>query len=70
MTSPLAPAYDATSLGALLPGVAASLGPAVSMPAVTLPPAERVCVVLIDGLGDQLLSENALDAPFLVSLHR
>jgi predicted AlkP superfamily pyrophosphatase or phosphodiesterase len=68
MTSPLAPAYDVTALGALLPGVAASLGRATPLPSIALAPAERVCVVLIDGLGDQLLSDNASDAPFLASL--
>jgi hypothetical protein len=70
MTSPLAPVYDASALGALLPGVAASLGVATSLPSVALPPAERVCVVLIDGLGDRLLTDNASDAPFLASLQR
>lgn len=68
MTSPFAPVYDASALGALLPGVAASLGVVTSLPSVALPPAERVCVVLIDGLGNQSLSDNASDAPFLASL--
>lgn len=68
MTIPLAPAYDASSLGALLPGVAASLGVATTLPSVAFAPAERVCVVLIDGLGNQLLADNASDAPFLASL--
>ena len=64
----LAPRYDDTALGALLPGVSASLGHDLGMPAVSLPPADRVCVVLIDGLGHRQLTERARSAPFLRSL--
>ncbi|MBM9467761.1 alkaline phosphatase family protein [Nakamurella leprariae] len=60
------PRYDDASLGALLPGVAAALGapladpvdPAAGLPAVDLPPAERYCVVLVDGMGWTLLAET------------
>lgn len=68
MTGPLAPPYDAGSLGAVLPGVAAALGRPTALPAVQVPEADRVCVVLIDGLGYRLLRENASDAPFLTGL--
>jgi hypothetical protein len=64
----LTPRYDETALGALLPGVAASLGHDLGEPAVGLPPAERVCVVLLDGLGHRLLLERSRSAPFLGSL--
>jgi predicted AlkP superfamily pyrophosphatase or phosphodiesterase len=69
MTGPSAPRYDAGHLAAVLPGVAAAVGSPTALPAVDLPSASRVCVVLIDGLGSRLLDENASDAPFLASLH-
>lgn len=64
----LTPRYDETALGALLPGVAAALGHDLGLPAVSLPAAERACVVLLDGLGHRLLLERARYAPFLSSL--
>jgi hypothetical protein len=64
----LVPRYDDTVLGALLPGVAASLGHDLGRPAVALPAAERVCVVIIDGLGHRMLLERPRAAPFLSSL--
>lgn len=67
---PVIPAYDDGALGALLPGAAAALGVPTGLPALPLPPAERVCVVLLDGLGAELLAEAAADgdAPFLAEL--
>lgn len=67
MDGPVIPAYGAGSLGAVLPGVAAALGVDLGLPAVPLPRAERACVVLIDGLGAELLAEACADghAPFL-----
>ncbi len=65
---PVVPVYDDTSLQALLPGVAAALGFGLGRPAVALPPAARCCVVLIDGLGRQLLEEASATAPFLAGL--
>ncbi len=50
------------------PGIAAALGWPTSLPAVELPSAERVCIVLVDGLGHQLLAENAAEAPYLAGL--
>jgi predicted AlkP superfamily pyrophosphatase or phosphodiesterase len=44
------------------------MGSDTALPAVPLPVAERVCVVLIDGLGQELLTEAAGSAPFLASL--
>ncbi len=67
-TEPVIPAYDQTSLLALLPGVAAAMGVDLGLPAVALPPARRCCVVLVDGLGRQLLEEHATHAPFLAGL--
>ncbi len=67
-SAPVVPAYDETSLGAVLPGAARALGVAVDGPAVTVPNATSVCVVVIDGLGRLLLDEAARNAPFLTSL--
>jgi hypothetical protein len=55
-------------LGALLPGAAAALGVPIDLPAIDLPSTTAVCIVVIDGLGAQLLAESADIAPFLASL--
>ena len=55
---PVVPRYDGTSLGAVLPGAARALGVATDLPAVDLPPASRVCVVIVDGLGGNSSSRN------------
>ena len=68
MTPPDAPEYGPQSLAAVLPGIAAALGRPTSLPAVELPSADRICVVIVDGLGRQLLADNAADAPFLAGL--
>src|ERR1700712_2551084 len=68
MTPPAAPDYGPQTLGALLPGIAAALGRPPPLPAVELASASRGCIVLVDGLGHQLLAANATDAPFLASL--
>ena len=65
---PIVPRYDHTSLGAVLPGVAKVLGVKTGHPAVPLPDAPRVCVVIVDGLGQRLLEDDAQCAPFLSSL--
>lgn len=77
MTGPLAPSAPADwwgdTLAGVLPAVAGSLGvPAYAgegMPAsVHLPPAKRAVVVLVDGLGFDLLTARAGHAPFLRTL--
>ena len=68
VSAPMVPLYDEASLGAVMPGVAAALGILTGRPAIELPAAPRVCVVLIDGLGHQLLEQEARQAPFLGSL--
>lgn len=69
------PARDGRSLGSVLPAAAASLGVldpqgrnAAAQAVLGLPAAERVCVVLVDGLGFENLSERSGHAPFLRSL--
>ena len=66
--APVFPRYDTAWLGAVLPGAAQALGVTVEVPALTLPTARSVCVVIVDGLGRMLLEETADRAPFLTSL--
>lgn len=56
------------SLADVLPAVSAALGAAVRDPAVALPEARSVIVVLVDGLGEQLLARRSGHAPFLRNL--
>ncbi|WP_241562635.1 alkaline phosphatase family protein [Streptomyces hoynatensis] len=63
-----APRYGSASLADLLPAAAAGLGvPGVTSP-LSLPPADRVCVFLVDGLGWEALRAHPAEAPFLTSL--
>lgn len=74
----VAPTYDTASLAAVLPAVAGALGhdlttatgltAAGSRAALGLPEAERVVVVLVDGLGIRNLAERGGHAPFLRGL--
>lgn len=66
----LAPDYRAGSLGGVLPGAAGALGIELGLPAVALPAADRVCVLLVDGLGERQLAESARHAPVLSGLQR
>jgi hypothetical protein len=58
------------SLSDLLPSAAAVLGVPGFSDTIGLPSARRVCVLLIDGLGWNLLNRFAEHAPFLMSLAR
>ncbi len=58
---------DSATVGAVLPSVASSLGVGHAG-AVTLPPARRAVVVLVDGLGSAQLSRRSGHAPYLRSL--
>jgi hypothetical protein len=56
-------------LGEVLPSVAAALGVPVRGPAtLALPPARSAVVVLVDGLGEELLAARGGHAPFLRSI--
>lgn len=73
----LVPDRTGRSLASVLPAAAAALGVvddagrnAAAQAALGLPSAERVCVVLVDGLGFDNLSERSGHAPFLRSLLR
>lgn len=69
--SALPPVGDGPSLADVLPAVAASLGvpPGAGTPSprLALAPARRAVVVLVDGLGHDLLVRRAGHAPFLRS---
>ena len=63
-----APRYVGGWLGSVLPGVASLFGVDTGRAGLAFPAAERVCVVLVDGLGQRQLEQAAADAPFLTSL--
>lgn len=70
-TAPVVPVYGVDTLGAVLPGAAAALGVSTGQPALPFPESRAVCVVLVDGLGAELLAEAGAsggDAPFLTAL--
>ncbi|MGH1562782.1 alkaline phosphatase family protein [Mumia sp. DW29H23] len=60
--------YDGRALTSVLPSVAAAMGVPSWTDALGLPTAERYVVVLVDGLGYDLLVENADAAPYLAGL--
>ena len=63
------PAYQSTTLGELMPSIGAHLGvPGCTQDAYGLPQSARYVVVLIDGLGWNLLRRALMAAPFLASL--
>jgi hypothetical protein len=65
---PLAPAYGHRSVAEVLTSAAASLGVEGFANTLGLPAASRVCVVLADGLGRNLLKQKAAHTPFLRSV--
>jgi hypothetical protein len=63
------PAYESDSLGDLMPSIGAHLGvPGCREDVLGLPPADRYVVVLVDGLGWNLLRRSVRDVPYLASL--
>lgn len=65
---PPAPAYGRRSIAEVLTSAAASLGVEGFTNALGLPAASRVCVVLADGLGRNLLKQKSAHTPFLRSV--
>lgn len=65
----LLPAYGSTTLGGLMPSAAAALGLHGYADRLQLLPGggtvQRVCTVLVDGMGASLLAERGGHAPFL-----
>lgn len=64
-TEPTIPKYHESSLDALATSVLASLGVPGEPNPLQLAPAERACLLLIDGLGWELLRAHPAAAPFL-----
>lgn len=67
-TLPLPPAYGRQSIAEVLGSAAASLGVAGYSNTLSFPDASRICVVLADGLGRNLLKKKAAHTPFLRSV--
>ncbi|MGW7517066.1 alkaline phosphatase family protein [Streptomyces sp. NPDC054796] len=66
-TAPV-PRYGAGSLADLLPAVTAGQGVPGMTAGLSLAPADRVCVFLVDGMGWEILRQHPDEAPFLTSL--
>lgn len=65
---PPVPRYASRSLGQVLPSLLGSLGLAGFANHLAIAPARRACLLVVDGLGSELLSRNAAAAPFLNSI--
>src|ERR1700735_1114966 len=65
---PTVPRYGESSLADLATSVLASLGVAGEANPLELQSAERVCLLVVDGLGWELLREHPAAAPFLSEL--
>jgi hypothetical protein len=69
---PMVPSYGAATLADLSSSVLASLDPDApqSQNVLGLAPAQRACVLIVDGLGWELLRDHPAAAPFLSELAR
>jgi predicted AlkP superfamily pyrophosphatase or phosphodiesterase len=65
---PLVPRYGTGTLADVAPSLLAGLEVTGMPNALGLPAASKVCLLLVDGLGWDLLRSHAEDAPFLFSL--
>lgn len=65
---PTLPRYAQSSLDALGTSILASVGVPDEPNPLMLPPAERVCLLVVDGLGWELLRAHPAAAPFLSEL--
>ncbi len=68
MAEPSVPRYGTGALADLPPSLLAALGVAGEPDVLGLPPTRRVCLLIVDGLGWELLQAHTDDAPFLASL--
>lgn len=64
----LLPRYGEASLADVLPSVLAAIGVRGEIDVLDLPPTAGYCVLLVDGLGWNLLRRHPAQAPFLSSL--
>jgi Type I phosphodiesterase / nucleotide pyrophosphatase len=62
------PRYGVRSLGELLPSLLSTLGTDGFADSLAIDPAARACLLLVDGLGWELLRQNREAAPFLNSI--
>src|SRR2546421_4518116 len=62
------PGYGTRSLGELVPSLLSALGVAGFANPLAVEPAARVCLLLVDGLGWELLRASSAAAPFLNSI--
>src|ERR1700733_11452092 len=67
-TSPILPSYGESSLADLSSSILASLTGEVSATGLGLPDTGRACLLVIDGLGLELLRAHQAAAPFLAEL--
>src|SRR5450432_1826477 len=67
-TSPIVPSYGESSLAELSTSILASLTGDDAANGLNLPEADRVGLLVIDGLGLELLRANQAAAPFLAEL--
>jgi hypothetical protein len=67
-TSPIVPSYGESSLADLAASVLASLTGAPAANVLGLPETGRVCLLIVDGLGLELLRGHQAAAPFLAEL--
>lgn len=67
---PVAPAFGQRSIAEVLSSAAASIGVPEFTNRLGLPQAQRVCVVLADGLGRSLLRKKSAHTPFLRSIQQ
>ncbi|HWC82670.1 MAG TPA: alkaline phosphatase family protein [Pseudonocardiaceae bacterium] len=65
---PVLPRYGTATLANVVPSVLAGLDVPGMAATLALPPARRVCLLLVDGLGWELLRGHEAHAPFLTSL--
>jgi len=64
------PRYGSRSLGELVPSLLSSLGVGGFSNSLAIEPTSRVCLLLVDGLGWELLRGSPDAAPFLISIAR
>ncbi|HVT68078.1 MAG TPA: alkaline phosphatase family protein, partial [Trebonia sp.] len=67
-TSPIVPSYGESSLCDLSASIVASLTGDAAGNVLGLPQTARVCLLVVDGLGLELLRGNQAAAPFLAEL--
>ena len=68
VTAPTLPRYGQRSLAEVVPSLLAGLGVTGFANRLAVPDIDGVCLLLVDGLGWELLQSHRADAPFLASL--